>query len=316
MQHDSWKRVERYYPFNRFLKERFPFKVSKIPVHAGFTCPNRDGTLGEGGCIYCANESFSPNVTKGHGSIKEQIRDGKDFLRKRYGAERFIVYFQAFTNTYANTDILKARYEEALADEDIIGISIGTRPDCVSDEILALISSYTRDYHVWIEYGLQSIHDHTLQKINRGHLFKDCLDAVNRTKGLGIYICVHVILGLPDEDWDDMMETASAVSSLGVDGIKIHHLYVAKNTLLAEEYFKGMVKTMSLDEYIPLVADFLERISPEITIQRLMGDTHGRFLISPIWSEGKSKILSKITQELERRDSFQGAKCRQLKAVG
>lgn len=311
MQQEEWRKVERYYSFSHFLKERYPFRVHKIPVHAGFTCPNIDGRLGRGGCIYCANESFSPNVKIRNmvSTIKNQVKNGKEFLKKRYGAEKFIVYFQSFTNTYGNVNILREKYEQALDEDDIIGISIGTRPDCVSDEILDLIGSYTKDYHTWIEYGLQTIHDRTLQKINRGHLFKDCEDAISRTKGLGINICVHVILGLPDEDWNDMMETADAVSLLNVDGIKIHHLYVAKNTALAEEYFNGNVKTMPLDEYVPLLVDFLEHLSPKITVQRLMGDTHGKFLISPIWSVNKAKVLELINSEFVKRDSFQGIKC-------
>ncbi|MGR3319419.1 MAG: TIGR01212 family radical SAM protein [Candidatus Anammoxibacter sp.] len=305
----SWKPEERYYSFGRFLKERFASKVYKIPINAGFTCPNLDGKLGFGGCSYCSNESFSPNVTDNVRSIKDQVKSGKEFLRKRYGAEKFIVYFQSFSNTYKEVDVLKEKYEQALEEDDIIGISIGTRPDCVSDEILELIGSYTNTYHTWIEYGLQSIHDRTLQKINRGHSFKDCEDAVNRTKDFGILVCLHVILGLPDENWNDMMETADTVSTLNIDGIKIHHLYVSKNTALAEEYFNGNVKTMLLDEYIPSVVDFLERTSPKITVQRLMGDTHGKFLISPIWSVSKSKVLELINSEFEKRGTFQGSKC-------
>jgi hypothetical protein len=241
--------------------------------------------------------------------IKEQVEKGMRFLKRRYGAEKFIAYFQAFTNTYADIDTLKTRYEEALFDKDIIGLSIGTRPDCITDEVLNLINSYTEKYHVWIEYGLQSMHDRTLRLINRGHDYKAFKDAVLRTKDKeNIKICAHVILGLPGEDWDDMMKTAQAVSSLGIDGIKLHHLYIAKNTAMANEYFKGNVKTMKVEEYVSLVCDFLERISPDIVIQRLVGDTHGNFLISPIWHMSKGEVFSAITEELRRRDSYQGAR--------
>jgi radical SAM protein (TIGR01212 family) len=241
--------------------------------------------------------------------IKEQVEKGMRFLKKRYGAERFIAYFQAFTNTYADVDTLKTRYDEALFDKDIIGLSIGTRPDCITDEALNLINSYTEKYHVWVEYGLQSMHDRTLHLINRGHDYEAFKDAVLRTKEKeNIKICVHVILGLPGENRDDMMETAEAVSSFGIDGIKLHHLYVAKNTAMANEYFKGNVKTLKVDEYVSLACDFLERISPDITIQRLVGDTHGNFLISPIWNVSKSEVLSAITEELKRRNSHQGAR--------
>ncbi len=241
--------------------------------------------------------------------IKEQVEKGIKFLKRRYGAEKFIAYFQAFTNTYAGVDTLKARYDEALLDKDIIGLSIGTRPDCVTDEVLELLNSYAEKYHVWIEYGLQSIHDRTLRLINRGHDYKSFEDAVLLTKDkTKIKICAHVILGLPGENWDDMMETAQAVSSIGLDGIKLHHLYVAKNTAMANEYFDGNIKTMQMEEYVLLACDFLERISPETAIQRLVGDTHGSFLISPIWNVSKGEVLSAITEELKLRNSYQGAK--------
>ena len=306
----TWLRKYGYYPFSYFLRENFPVvKVHKISIHAGFTCPNRDGFVGVGGCTYCANESFSPNVRETIIPIKEQVEKGMKFLKKRYGAEKFIAYFQAFTNTYADVDILKARYDEALLNEDIIGLSIGTRPDCITDEILDLIHSYTENYHVWVEYGLQSIHNRTLQLVNRGHDYNSFEDAVLRTKDKGdIKICAHVILGLPGEDWNDIMETARTVSSLGIDGIKLHHLYIAKNTAMAGDYFKGKIKTMKMEEYVSLACDFLERISPDIVIQRLVGDTHGDFLISPVWNATKGEVFAAITNELKHRNSYQGAK--------
>lgn len=299
----------RFYPFREYLKEQFPYKVHKIPLHAGFTCPNRDGRAGVGGCTYCANESFSPNVKGPHLTISEQVEKGKAFHKRRYGAEKFIAYFQSFTNTYADVETLRACYEEALRDKDIVGISIGTRPDCVTDDILNLIESYTKQYHVWIEYGLQSIHDNTLKHINRGHDYKTFLDAIYRTKKTCIRICTHVILGLPGETKKDMMETAEAIAGLGIQGIKLHHLYVPKNTVLAEEYFHGRVPTMDMNTYVELAADFLERIPADVTIQRLVGDTHGDTLISPIWTDSKAQITLAITRELERRNTYQGSRC-------
>ena len=298
----------RFFPFSEYLKGQFPYKVHKIPLHAGFTCPNRDGRAGVGGCTYCANESFSPNTRVPYIPIKAQIENGKAFHKKRYGAEKFIAYFQSFTNTYAVVETLRSCYEEALADKDVVGISIGTRPDCVTDDILSLINSYTKKYHVWIEYGLQSIHDDTLKNINRGHDYKMFLDAVSRAKKTCINICVHVILGLPGETREDMMETADAVARLGIHGIKLHHLYVAKNTSLAEEYFKGNVSTMDMEAYIQLATDFLERIPSDVTVQRLVGDTHGNFLVSPIWNASKAEITSRITREFERRGTYQGSR--------
>ncbi len=307
---NPWQQEERYYSFRRYLKERFPFKVQKIALHAGFTCPNRDGHKGTGGCTFCANESFSPNARGQMQTIKEQVRKGKEHLKRRYGAEKFIVYFQAFSNTYADVELLRSRYSEALADPDVIGLSIGTRPDCVSDEILELISSYKTNYHLWIEYGLQSIHERTLKRVNRCHSYREFEEAVLRTKALGINVCAHVILGLPGEDWSDMMATAEAIFRLGIEGVKLHHLYIARSTPMAYEYCKGLVKTMSAEEYITLAADFLERISPETTVQRLVGDTTGNTLIAPIWPLSKAEVFRAITGELRRRDSYQGKKCR------
>lgn len=305
-----WTKTHRYYPFRYFLRELYPFKVHKISLHAGFTCPNRDGLAGSGGCTYCDNESFSPNVNKEALTIKEQIENGAQFLKKRYGAEKFIAYFQSFTNTYADVKTLKTRYDEALLHRDIIGISIGTRPDCITDDVLNLIDSYTEKYQVWIEYGLQSIHDRTLQSVNRGHNYKEFEDAIRRTKYKSkIKICAHVILGLPGEDWDDMMETAQTLSSLDIDGLKLHHLYVAKNTAMAHDFLKGTIKTMSMEEYVATACDFLERISPAIVIQRLVGDTHGDTLLSPLWHVSKNAVLTAITDELRHRNSYQGIKC-------
>lgn len=299
----------RFFPFSEYIKEQFPFKVYKIPLHAGFTCPNRDGRTGVGGCTYCVNESFSPNVKTPHLSIKEQVEKGKAFHRKKYGAEKFIAYFQSFTNTYADIETLRTCYEEALADKDVIGLSVGTRPDCVTDDVLNLINGYTEKYHVWIEYGLQSIHNKTLQRINRGHDYKVFLDAIHRTKKTCIHICVHVILGLPGETKSDMMETSDAIAGLGIHGIKLHHLYVAKNTVLAKEYLEGKVQTMDMHTYVRLAVDFLERIPSDITVQRLVGDTHGDFLISPVWKTSKAEITSGITREFERRGTYQGFLC-------
>ncbi|MCP5003288.1 MAG: TIGR01212 family radical SAM protein [Planctomycetes bacterium] len=295
----------------------YPFKVHKISLHAGFTCPNRDGLAGSGGCTYCDNESFSPNVNKNILTISEQIENGVRFLKRRYGAEKFIAYFQSFTNTYADLKTLKTRYDEALIHKDVIGISIGTRPDCITDDVLNLIDTYTQKYHVWIEYGLQSIHDRTLQLVNRGHSYREFEDAIARTKyRSNIKICAHVILGLPGEDWNDMMETAQKVSTLDIDGLKLHHLYVTKNTEMAKDFLKSNIKTMSMKDYVCVVCDFLERIPPELVIQRLVGDTHGETLLSPVWKVSKNEVISAVTDELRRRNTYQGTKCVSCHANG
>ncbi len=301
-----WLAEKRYYAFSEYLRRRFGVKVHKVSLDAGFTCPNRDGTKGFGGCIYCVNESFSPNAGRML-PIAEQMTRGMEFMRSRYGTEKFIAYFQAFTNTYDDIATLKRRYDEALEFPDVVGLSIGTRPDCVGDDVLDLVQGYTSRYEVWVEYGLQSMHDRTLELINRGHGYDEFVDAVCRSMGRGIKICTHVILGLPGESRDDMMETARAVSSLGVNGIKLHHLYVAKHTPLETLYRLGKARVLSAEEYVGLAADFLERISPDITVQRLVGDVTSEMLVAPKWPVSKEEVLRRITEELIRRGSWQGA---------
>ncbi|MCK4419482.1 TIGR01212 family radical SAM protein [Candidatus Aerophobetes bacterium] len=306
---------KRYYSFSQFLRERFGCKVYKLPIDAGFTCPNRDGKIGYGGCTYCYNPSFSPPTLvspltlplspNGRGNIYAQIKYRKALI-KRKKKVKFLAYFQPYTNTYAKKEVLKKLYDEALQDEDIIGLCIGTRPDCVPDEVLDLIESYARDYHIWIEYGLQSIHDKTLLRINRGHNFAQFEDAIKRTQNRGIFICVHIILGLPGETRKDMLQTAKVLAKMKVDGIKIHHLQVIKATSLAEDFKKGKFKVFSFEEYVPLICDVLELLPPNITIQRLVGEVlQDEILIAPRWNLGKHEVLSAIEQELIQRHSFQ-----------
>jgi len=313
---------KRYYPFSQFLKERFGCKVYKLPIDAGFTCPNRDGKIGYGGCTYCYNPSFSPPTLvnpvdpltsilspRGRGNVYAQIKYRKALI-KRKKKVKFLAYFQPYTNTYAKKEVLKKLYDEALGDEDIIGLCIGTRPDCVPDEVLDLIESYARDYHVWIEYGLQSIHDKTLLRINRGHNFAQFEDAVKRTQNRDIFICVHIILGLPGETRKGMLETAKVLAKMKLDGIKIHHLQVIRGTPLAENFEKGKFKVFSFEGYVPLICDVLELLPPSITIQRLVGEVlQDEILIAPRWNLNKHEILSAIDQELIRRNSFQGCYC-------
>lgn len=295
---------KRYYTFNQFLRERFGCKVYKLPVDAGFSCPNRDGKVGYGGCTYCYNPSFSPPTLRGKISISDQIQLGK---KRKKG--KFLVYFQPYTNTYANVETLKKLYDEALQDKNALGLCIGTRPDCVPDEVLSLLEFYTEKYHIWVEYGLQSAHDRTLRLINRGHNFAQFEDAVYRTAGRNIFICVHIILGLPSETREDMLETVKILSHLPIDGIKIHHLQVIENTKMAEDYREGKFNTLSFDEYLSLVVDVIELLPQNVVIQRLLGDVLDEsILVSPRWNLKKHEVLSCIDKELVRRDSYQGAK--------
>jgi radical SAM protein (TIGR01212 family) len=297
-----------YRSYSQYLKEKFPYKVFKIPIDAGFTCPNIDGTVAYGGCTYCDNKSFSPNARLSPRPVREQVLIGIEFYRRRFGAEKFIVYFQAFTNTHGPVDHLKKLYDEALDCPDVVGLSIGTRPDCVPEEVLDLLSNYLDRCHLWVEYGLQSIHDATLAGLNRGHTYAQFMDAVERTKRRGIPICGHVILGLPGETREMMMQTAEAVAALDLDGIKIHHLYIAKNTALARTHNRQPIQVLALEEYIGLVCDFLERMPPRMVIQRLMGELNEEYVVAPLWNKSKGEILRLIDQEFARRGTGQGVR--------
>lgn len=296
---------KRYYTFSRFLKEHFGEPVRKIPLDAGFGCPNRDGTVGSGGCIFCLNPAFSPFSGRGL-TVAEQVRR---FKGHRRGPGRYIAYFQAYTNTYAPIAALRRVYEEALADPEVVGLAVATRPDCVPDPVLDLLQSYTDRWMVWVEYGLQSCHDATLQRLNRGHDFATFAAAVARTRGRGIYIGAHVILGLPGETAADMLATAAALNATGVDGVKLHHLQVFEGTPLAAAFLRGEVKTLSLDEYVSLSCDFIEALSPQTVILRLVGDvTDDALLLAPRWGVSKAAVIDRIDRELERRGTRQGSR--------
>jgi radical SAM protein (TIGR01212 family) len=297
---------KRYNDLNTYLRSLYGCRVQKITVDAGLSCPNRDGTVATGGCIYCnARGSGSGALARGL-SVTEQLLQGKRALAGRYKAKKFLAYFQSFSNTYAALDRLQRLYDEALAVEDIIGLSIGTRPDCVTEAVLELLQDYAQKYLIWIEYGLQSASDATLALINRGHDVRCFKDAVRATANRGIKICVHVILGLPDETRQDMFRTARTIADLEIDGLKLHLLYVVKGTRLEALYRRGKYRCLEQQEYVDLVCDFLERIPSKMIIQRLTGDPHPQELTAPQWSLNKSQTLAQIRATLEFRDSWQG----------
>ncbi|MBE0465970.1 MAG: TIGR01212 family radical SAM protein [Candidatus Desulforudis sp.] len=300
--------VSRYYPFSRFLRKRFGAPVYKIPLDAGFSCPNRDGTIGRGGCAFCYNPSFGPFADRAL-PIDKQIAVWASRLRRRHrNAVKFLAYLQNYTNTYGPPAQLERIYDAALAHPDVIGLAIGTRPDCVPDPVLDLIESYAATRHVWLEYGLQSIHNRTLVRINRGHTAEQFMDAVCRTRGRGIFVCAHVILGLPGETPADAVATARALTELRLDGVKIHHLQVLRGTPLAAAYQNGGLEVLAPAEYVRWVCDFLEHLGPRITIHRLVGDVlDGDLLVAPRWRLTKSEMLRRIERELERRGTVQGS---------
>ena len=298
---------KRYNQYSAHLKNKFGVKVYKITLDAGFSCPNRDGTISQGGCIFCDEGGSFSQAHSNLLSVEEQIEQGVKNLSQRFKAQKFMSYFQAYSNTYKPVNELEKIYNSSLNHKDIVGISIGTRPDCVDEEKLNLISSYKDDYYTWIEYGLQSIHDKTLKKINRGHDFDCFLKAYEMTKNKGLNVCVHVILNLW-ETHDEMIETAKKLAELEVDGIKLHMLCALENTRLANIYEQGGIDFMSEEDYIQTVCDFLEYLPKTTTIHRLAGNGLKKNLIAPKWLGKKMDCLNKIDRELLKRGSCQGFK--------
>jgi len=302
--------VRRYTDLNSYFRGTFGCRVQKIAVDAGLTCPNRDGTIATGGCIYCNNLGSGTGFLKKGLSIAEQISRGMKHLGKRYKAKKFMVYFQSFSNTYAPLPVLREIYGEALKFPEVVGLSIGTRPDCVDEPVLDLLQRYTSDHLIWVEYGLQSAHDDTLALINRGHDAACFAKAVHSTRGRNLKICAHVIIGLPGEDRSHVLKTARFLSDLGIDGVKLHLLYVIQGTRLDAMYKQGSYQCLDQDDYVGLVCDFLEHIPEHVVIQRLTGDPHPHELVAPQWALDRNETFARINQELEKRDTRQGRSAR------
>lgn len=296
-----------YRDFAGYLRRKFGRRVQKIPVDAGFTCPNRDGTVGVDGCLYCSADGTASPVIMREFSIEEQVKRGIDRVRRKYSNPLFMVYFQPHTNTYAPVKLLSECYSKCLAvDKEIVGLAIGTRPDCLAEEILELLAKFL-DREVWIEIGLQSMHDKTLTIINRGHDLATFENAVFRTAGMGFKICIHVILGLPGESNKQMLQTADYLSMLPIHGVKIHSLYVVERTGLADRLRRDMLNLLTMKEYISLTCDFLEHLRPDIIIQRLTGDPPPQGLLGPDWCRDKRKVLNGILAEFASRGTCQGS---------
>ncbi len=299
-----------YYKFSEYLKQKFGTRVHKVSVDAGFSCPNKDGKISARGCIFCDNRGFSFNTRLPARPLEVQIEEGIKAGRRRFKAERFIVYFQAYTNTYAPLPVLKAKYDLIKEYPEVVGISIATRPDCVNDSVLDLASSYAGRYEVWMEYGLQSIHKETLNFVNRGHYYDDFLKTVELTRKKGsIKICAHVIVGLPyrwgeRETTEMILETAREMGRLDLDGIKIHPLHVVKGTELEALFLKGGYQPMELEEYVDLAAEFLEYLSANTVIQRISADCPKEWLVAPLWISDKHRVLRRIEERMtEKRSS-------------
>ena len=298
--------MQRFNSFGSSMKKIFGTTVYKVNVDAGFTCPNRDGTLGVSGCIYCNNDSFRPGSCRPALAITEQIRNGMDHITRRYKANKFIVYFQPFTNTYAPVEQLESLYAEALAVPSVVGLAIGTRPDAVDAEKIDLLEALARKHFILVEYGLQSIYDKSLEFINRGHDYRAFKDAVALTHGKGIHIGSHLIAGFPTETRNETLAMAEEISRLPIGFLKVHQLQIVRDTPLAEMYAKAPFHTFGYEEYIDFIVDFIERLSPEIVIQRLFATAPDNILIAPLWGRSRHVTLQDIERRLEARDTYQG----------
>lgn len=300
-----------YYRFSRFLRDRFGCRVYKLSLHAGFSCPNLDGEKDTAGCIFCNNRAFSRYADRGTETVKleDQITASMEFVRKRYKVEKFIAYFQSYTNTYADVSVLRDTFGVIRNFPDIVGLAVSTRPDCVDNEKLDMIGEFTEDYMVWMEYGLQTVHDRSLEFLNRHHTFADTVNALELTRDRNIFAGAHVILGIPGENRSDMLETADAIAALPVAGVKLHCFHVVKDTRAEDMYCRKEISLMTQNEYTAAAACFLEKLPEDCVILRLVSDADSRFLIAPEWVNSKQDVIRQIEQELTRRGSYQGRCC-------
>ncbi len=294
--------------YGHYLRRRFGCRVSKVNVDAGFTCPNRDGSKGSGGCIYCNNVSFSPKDTQAVIPLEEQIAHGMAYHRIRLGSQKFIIYFQKYTNTYASVDLLGDLYRRALAHPDVIGISVGTRPDSLTDEALELLTDIAREKYVCLELGLQSMDDDILTRINRGHTLDDFVNAVERASGRNFDICAHLIHGFPGEGAAEFLKSADLIASLPIDSVKLHQLHAVEGTELAEMYRRGEFMPLTMAEYVSVAADFLELLPADVTVQRLYGSAPLSIRVAPQWGLKNNQMWFAVVNELHRRGTWQGCR--------
>ncbi len=300
---------KRYNDFSSFIREKFGGRVQKVSIDAGFTCPNKDGSKGTGGCTYCNNNTFNPDYCKPIKPIKVQIQEGIAFFSKKYKAQKYLAYFQAFTNTYAPLSDLMKMYEEALSHEDVIGLVIATRPDCIKDEVLEYLEELAKAGNfIKLEFGLESTKNETLEAINRCQTHEEAIDAFKRAYGRGLHLGGHLILGLPGESKEDMLEHARKVSELPINTLKIHHLQIVKHTMMAVQFKKTpeMFTFMELEEYIDLIVDFMELLKPEIIVERFFSESPERMLIHPKYGLKNFEVKHLVEKRLEERDAMQG----------
>ncbi|MGM7702458.1 TIGR01212 family radical SAM protein [Pseudalkalibacillus sp. Hm43] len=297
---------KRYYTWNKHLKEHFGEKIIKVPIDGGFDCPNRDGTVASGGCTFCSQSGSGDFAGDRRDDLVQQFHTIKDRMHRKWKNGKYIGYFQAFTNTHAPVEELREKFEVILEQEGVVGLAIATRPDCLPDDVVEYLAELNERTYLWIELGLQTVHEETAQLINRAHDYACYVEGVNKLRKHGIRVCAHIINGLPQETPEMMMETAREVAKLDVQGIKIHLLHLLKKTPMVKQYEKGLVEFLDFDTYVQLVCDQLEIIPPDMMIHRLTGDGPAELMIGPMWSMNKWNVLNSIEAELERRDSYQG----------
>lgn len=289
-----------YNDFGSWIRKCFPdFRVQKISIDAGFSCPNRDGRISRGGCIYCDNRSFNPSYCDRRKSITEQLNEGKAFFAKKYPEMKFLAYFQAFTNTYASIDMLRQMYEEALAVEDVVGIVIGTRPDCVSEQLLDYLSELNKRTFLLVEYGIESANDETLRRINRGHDFACCRDAIERTHAQGILTGAHIIIGLPGEDAEESLRQAPIISSLPLDILKIHQMQIIKGTPLAQAYAEHPFHLYTVEEYIDVVVKYIRLLRKDLVLERFVSQAPKDLLVAPKWGLKNYEFVNLLNRKLK-----------------
>ena len=295
-----------YYDYGTWIRHRFPFRVQKISIDAGFTCPNRDGRLSTAGCIYCDNRTFNPSYCQRQESITQQLEAGKQFFARKYPEMKYLAYFQAYTNTYASIDHLRQLYEEALSVKDVVGIVIGTRPDCVSDELLDYLEDLNHRCFLIVEYGVESANDETLQRINRGHSFKQSCLAIEKTHQRGILTGAHIILGLPGEDAQENLRQAPIISSLPIDILKIHQMQIIRGTQLAKEFERNPFHIYSVDEYIELIANYIQRLRKDLILERFVSQSPKELLIAPQWGLKNHEFTDLLNNYLKKHAIHQG----------
>ena len=299
---------QRFRSYNRWLQEKFGQRVYKVIVDAGFTCPNRDGKVAVGGCAYCNNSSFRPPSAIKTDPIRDQVREGIEYIRKRFEAHKFIIYFQPFSNTYAETEYLHQLYNDAIDHPDVVGLAIGTRPDCIDEQKVQMIDEIAQRTFVSMEFGVESIYDDTLRRVNRGHDYAAFLRALDITRRSSIHIGAHIILGFPWETREQWLAMADEMSRVAVDALKVHHLHIVRGTALAAEYARRPFRVLGYDEYLDLLCDFVERLDPNIVIERMFGEAPLGLLVAPNWRRNKNDLVLDIKRKFEERDIRQGRK--------